>query len=328
VIVNTPNRQRAVVKLGSGSIAGKMDNGVIGIKEDLLKEFVDGVCDLHDAGVDVIVVSSGAVAAGMATLSLTERPTNPQELGYLASVGQPILMELYNELFRMRQKVTAQVMPERDSYHLKDRREHVFGVRARQIRDGVIPIINENDPVVHTELTFGDNDFVATLEAMGMKADFLLLLTDQPGIMTADPRKDPDAKLIERIEDVTPELFASIGSGSDLGSGGGSLSKIYASDIARHSGVHPIIASVEHAGNLVELINGKLPASRFSLKNTKRYDLDIACEILDRIAQEYEQLHMGISMLRDTIPTLIQSQHTNFVFKFLSAQCECVNDWC
>lgn len=287
MIVNSPRRPRVPVKVGSSSVAGMLDSGVIGIKEDFLKELVRGICHMQDAGFDPVVISSGAVAAGMAELKLTQRPTDPIELGYLASVGQPLLMELYKELFRMHRKTIAQVMPERESYHDKSRREYMFSIRNRQMEDRIIPIINENDPVVHTELAFGDNDFVAALEAIGIEADYLVLLTDQRGIMTADPRKDPNAQLIEQIDDVTPELFASIGSGSDLGSGGGSLTKIYASDIVRHSGVQPIIASVEHAGNLLGLVDGSVEASRFSLKSKKRYDLDIACDILDCIAREW-----------------------------------------
>lgn len=289
--VNAPIKDKGtvVVKVGSGSIAGINSDGVVDIKEEVLKNLVEGICDLRDSGYKVVAVLSGAVAAGMAELGESERPTDPNELALRAALGQPRLMEMLKEHFRLRTTMVAQVLPERETYHDRDRRQFLIDNTELMLANGIVPVFNENDPVVHTELTFGDNDYVALLEAIGIKADYLLLLTDQQGILTADPKFDHNAQLIECIDEVTPELFAAIGAGSGLGSGGGNITKLSAGDIARHSGVRPIIASVDYVHNLVGLLEGSIPATRFTLRNDVHYDLDIACDLIDKIAQHYEQ---------------------------------------
>lgn len=285
-----------VVKLGSNSatkiteIDGKK---VRVIDSERIGTFVSGVMDLRSQGYRVVVVSSGAVAGGMAIDGLIDRPSDPSVLGELASIGQPRLMDEYNRHLSSYNIALAQILPERESYHNKERREHIFNVRRHNIENGRFVVINENDAVVSAELRFGDNDFVALLEAMGMHADYLLLLTDSPGIMTGDPKTDPNAQLIESVDDVTSELFAINGNGGGIGSAMGSVTKIYASDIARHSGIQSIVASSEHAGDLIGLIEGRVPATRFTVKDDRRYDLDIACAIIDEIAKSAD--HIDVS---------------------------------
>lgn len=288
--MNEDKKPLVIVKIGSGSIASPNENGVIGVNKDLLAELASGIDQLQKNNYNVIVVTSGAVAAGMAVKELSVRPTDPSELGYLASVGQPVLMDIYSELFGKYGTLIAQVMPERASYHDKTRRDRMFEIRKLQLEANILVFINENDPVVGDELTFGDNDFVAALESIGMDADYLVLLTDQDGILSGDPKANVDVDLIEYIDDVTPELFTKIGAGSGslLGSGGGSLTKIYAADLVRHNGVQPIIANVTNSNNLIGLVEGDIKATRFFVKNSKQYDVDFACEILDRIAQSYQ----------------------------------------
>ena len=206
----------------------------------------------------VVLVSSGAVAEGMQRLGWKKRPTAVNELQAAAAVGQMGLVQMYESCFAEHALHTAQVLLTHDD--LADRKRYLNARSTlRTLLDlGVIPIINENDTVVTDEIRFGDNDTLASLVANLIEADALVILTDQAGLYSADPRKNPDAKFIQHATagDEALEQMAG-GAGSSVGTGG-MLTKILAAKRAARSGAHTIIASGREKEVLIKLASGEV----------------------------------------------------------------------
>src|SRR3954468_16206709 len=207
-----------VVKLGSSIVAE--DSGELRLS--VVARICEEVAALHRAGVDVVVVTSGAIARGMHMLDLPVRPTAIDQLQAASAVGQGRLYRTYDELLRERGVRTAQVLL--TFFDMSARTHYLNARRTLQalLAWRIVPVINENDTTTTDELSFGDNDFLAAQVAVLLQARLLVLLTDMPGVFSADPRKDPTARLIEEVTDF--EALAaqtSIGhSASPLGSGG------------------------------------------------------------------------------------------------------------
>src|SRR3954467_13515107 len=186
-----------VVKLGSSIVAE--DSGALRLS--VVARICDEVAALHAAGTDVIVVTSGAIARGMHMLEMPVRPTAIEQLQAASAVGQGRLYRTYDELLRERDGRTAQVLL---TFFDMSARTHYLNAR-RTLRAllewRVVPVINENDTTTTDEISFGDNDFLAAQVAVLLQAKLLVLLTDQPGVFSADPRRDPSASLIEEIGD-------------------------------------------------------------------------------------------------------------------------------
>jgi glutamate 5-kinase len=206
----------------------------------------------------VVLVSSGAVAEGMQRLGWKKRPTAVNELQAAAAVGQMGLVQMYESCFAEHSLRTAQVLLTHDD--LADRKRYLNARSTlRTLLDlGVIPIINENDTVVTDEIRFGDNDTLASLVANLIEADALVILTDQAGLYSADPRNNPDAKFIQHATagDEALEKMAG-GAGSSVGTGG-MLTKILAAKRAARSGAHTIIASGREKDVLIKLASGEV----------------------------------------------------------------------
>lgn len=224
---------------------------------DRLERLVRQICDVANEGREVLVVTSGAIGAGMSRLGLTERPKTIPEKQAVAAVGQGLLMQMYEKLFSEYGHTVAQVLLTRED--IDDRRRHLNARHAllALLRFGVIPIINENDTVAVDEIKFGDNDTLGALVTGLVDADLLILLSDVDGVYDADPRTRPDAELIQVITDVTGELESVAGGpGSALGSGG-MATKIQAAKIAMQSGAAMVIANGDRPNVLRELLGGK-----------------------------------------------------------------------
>jgi len=244
---------RAVVKVGTSSVTrdtGELDEAALG-------KLAGEVADAHDAGHSVVLVSSGAIAAGLPLVGLARRPSDIGTLQAIAAVGQPRLMARLTEQFAGRGLVTGQVLLT----------PHDFGQRAqylhaRQTLDclldlDVVPVVNENDTVADDEIRYGDNDRLAALVSHLVHADVLVLLTDTHGLFTADPRRDGEASLIEEVLEVDAALEAVAGgAGSDRGSGG-MASKLAAAKIAAWSGVRAVIAAADTPGVLLRAIEAE-----------------------------------------------------------------------
>jgi glutamate 5-kinase len=242
-----------VVKVGSSSLTD--EHGALDV--DSIGRLTDDVAEAAATGHQVVVVTSGAVAAGLPALGLATRPTVVGVLQAVAAVGQPLLMAEWRQALAQRGLVAGQVLM--TPYDFLHRSRYLFARETmRRLLDlRVVPVVNENDTLADDEIRFGDNDRIAALVAHLVSADLLLLLTDQAGLYTADPRLDPDARLIEVVPDLEAQLdHIAGGAGTDRGSGGMS-SKLTAARIAAWSGVRAVIAAAGRTGALADAIAGK-----------------------------------------------------------------------
>lgn len=237
---STPMK-RIVVKVGTSTLTG----GEVHLDLARMVDLVRQIAALSTAGHQVALVTSGGIAAGREAMAYPDLAHFLPAKQMLAAVGQPRLMAIYTQLFSLYQQQIAQVLLTRED--LLDRRRYLNARNTLEalLSYGIIPIINENDTTATAEIRFGDNDNLSALVANVLEADLLLMLTDQDGLFTADPRKDPGAVLISRIEqpDIPEEIMASAWD-SALGLGtGGMASKLQAADLARRTGTAVIIAN-------------------------------------------------------------------------------------
>lgn len=244
---------RIVVKVGSALVT----NDGHGLDHNAIARWAEQIARLQKMGKEVILVSSGAIAEGMLRLGWTRRPAEVHELQAAAAVGQMGLVQAYEGHFRAFGVSTAQVLLTHQN--LEDR-EQYLNARAtlrELLRLGVVPIINENDTVVTNEIKVGDNDTLGALVTNLVEADVLVILTDQRGLYTADPRSNPDARFVSeaRAGDPALEKMAS-GAASSL-SKGGMITKILAAKRAARSGASTVIASGREPDCLVRLASGE-----------------------------------------------------------------------
>ena len=244
---------RLVVKVGSSSITD--DTGHV--DEAAVAKLCTEAAGLRSDGHVVVIVTSGAIAAGLPAVGLDgERPRDAVTLQAVSAVGQTRLMRVYEGAFAEHGLVAGQVLLVPHDFTLRQQYLHARSTIERMLDLGVVPIVNENDAVADDEIRFGDNDRLAALVAHLVSADLLVLLTDAPGLLTADPRLDSSASLIEEILEVDHELEAvAAGPGTDRGSGG-MASKLAAAKIAAWSGVRAVIAQASRAGVLADVVGG------------------------------------------------------------------------
>lgn len=229
--------QRWVVKIGSALLTadGK------GLDRAAMAVWVEQMVALHDAGVELVLVSSGAVAAGMSRLGWAQRPTAMHELQAAAAIGQMGLVQAWESSFALHDRRTAQVLLTHDDLSDRKRYLNARSTLRALVELGVVPVINENDTVVTDEIRFGDNDTLAALVANLVEADLLVILTDRDGMFDADPRANPDAQLIHEARADDPSLDAVAGgTGGALGRGG-MQTKLRAARLAARSGAHTMI---------------------------------------------------------------------------------------
>ena len=234
-------KKRVVVKIGSSSLNYE-ETGNLNFTK--LEHLVRELCNLRNRGMDVCLVSSGAIAVGRKSLGLTERPKNISTKQACAAVGQAKLMMAYQKLFAEYNQVAGQVLMTKNTMINPTSRENAVHTFEELFRLGVIPIVNENDTVSTYEMQFGDNDTLSAIVASLVGADLLILLSDIDGLFTDDPRKNPAAELIEVVEQMDASIFgmAKSSTGSDVGTGG-MATKLTAARIATLSGADMIIAN-------------------------------------------------------------------------------------
>lgn len=253
------SRRLVIVKIGTSSLTDA--KGVID------RSMIHGTCRqiaaLRAAGDDVVLVTSGAVAAGVSALGLPERPSDMRTLQALAAAGQSRLMEVYNAEFGALGLVAAQVLLVPNDF--VDRRQylHARETLERLLELGCVPVVNENDAIANDEIRFGDNDRIAALLSHLLRADVLVLLTDTDGLYTSDPRRDPEARLVVDVRPGDALMSVSAGeSGSNRGSGG-MASKLSAARIAAWSGVRAVIARAEADDVIVRAVAGEAVGTTF-----------------------------------------------------------------
>jgi glutamate 5-kinase len=251
---------RIIVKVGSSLVT----NEGRGLDHAAIARWASQIASLRTLGKEVVLVSSGAIAEGMLRLQFGARPTDIHELQACAAVGQMGLAQIYETSFRAHGIGTAQVLLTHADLADRERYLNARSTLTTLLRLGVVPIINENDTVVTDEIKFGDNDTLGALVANLIEADALVILTDQRGLYSADPRKDPAARLIEQAEagDASLEAMAG-GAGSSIGRGG-MLTKVLAAKRAARSGAHTVIAWGREENVLVRLANGESIGTQLS----------------------------------------------------------------
>ncbi|MDB4476125.1 glutamate 5-kinase [bacterium] len=244
--------KRWVVKIGSALLT---DDGR-SIDETVISGLVAELAHLRERGCEVLLVSSGAVAAGLLRLGATQRPSELHELQAAAAVGQSALLRRYEEAFAEKGLMVAQILLGHDDVLARDRYLNARAALKTLLAHGVVPVINENDTVVTDEIRFGDNDTLAALVANLVDADVLVLLTDQAGLFDADPRTQAQAKLIEHARADDPALDAVAGAGGVLGRGG-MVTKLRAARLAARSGTETVIVSGREPQVLARIARGE-----------------------------------------------------------------------
>ena len=244
--------RRVVVKIGSALLT----NDGRGLDEAAIGGWVDQLAELHRRGVEVVLVSSGAVAEGMVRLGWQVRPSALHDLQAAAAVGQTGLVRSYEDNFARFDIRTAQILLTHDDLSNRKRYLNARSALRTLINLGVVAIVNENDTVVTDEIRFGDNDTLGALVVNLLEADALIILTDQEGLYNADPRKDADAQLISEGKADDPRWVAVAGDGGKLGRGG-MATKIRAARLAARSGALTLIASGRQPRVLSRLLEGE-----------------------------------------------------------------------
>ncbi|SMN11536.1 Glutamate 5-kinase / RNA-binding C-terminal domain PUA [uncultured Candidatus Thioglobus sp.] len=246
--------KRWVVKIGSALLT----NDGKGLDKIAIASWVAQITHLKSQGIDIVLVSSGAIAEGMKRLEWHERPTDIHQLQAAAAVGQMGLVQTYESLFAKQNIHTAQVLLTHSNLENQEQSDNISATLDALLALGTLPIVNENDTVATEEIKFGDNDTLAALVANLIGAEQLIILTDQGGVYDADPRQNTNAKLIKKIhvDDKRLAKVASRTSGS-LGSGG-MYTKVLAAQVASKTGVKTVIASGREKEVLSRIGNGEL----------------------------------------------------------------------
>lgn len=245
--------KRVVIKVGSSTLAGDE----AGLDRAYVASLVDQVCALRDAGHSPLIVSSGAIAAGLGPLGLADRPADMPTLQAAASVGQVRLVEAYTTLFAERGVAVGQVLLTRHDTADRDAYLHARDTFERLLALGAVPVVNENDTVAVEEIRFGDNDTLAALVATMIHADLVVVLSDIDGLYDADPRITEEARLLEQVDELTEDLVAAAGgSGSAVGSGG-MATKIEAARVLMRAGIPMVVCDGRRSGVVVDAVAGR-----------------------------------------------------------------------
>ena len=243
-----------MVKIGSATLTH--ETGRLNLRR--LERLAAVLSDLANRGLEIVLVSSGAVSAGMAKLELTSRPREVDEIQACAAVGQAELMFIYERAFGLFGRKIAQILLTRDAVDVPARRANAEAIFATILRFGCLPIVNENDAISSEEIKFSGNDILSAYVARLCRADLLVNLTDQGGLYTADPRKSPEAKLIRHVPELTDEIFdCAGGAGTERGTGG-AYSKLEAALIAAAYDIPTIIARGADPAVLYDICDGRV----------------------------------------------------------------------
>lgn len=270
------DRRRIVVKIGSSSLQHEQTGDLDYIR---LEKLVRELCDIRNQGKDVILVTSGAIAAGKKAVGIREITEENKERQMAvkqacAAVGQARLMMTYQKIFSEYNQVAAQILMTKNTIVDDLNRFNAHNTFTQLLRMGVIPIVNENDTVATYEIEIGDNDTLSAIVAALVEADLLILLSDIDGLYTDDPRRNPEAAFIPQVDELTEELLAmgKGSTGSNVGTGGMNT-KLQAARIATSSGVDMVIANSKDIGILHRILDGREEGTLFVARRDETFDL-------------------------------------------------------
>ena len=272
-------KKRVIIKIGSSSLQHEETGGMDYYK---IEKLVRELCDLHNKGMDVCLVSSGAIATGRQTLGMKTRPKKIATKQALAAVGQAKLMMTYQKIFAEYNQIAGQVLMTKNTVIDNVSRKNAQNTLEELFHLGVIPIVNENDTISTYEMQFGDNDTLSAMVASLTHADLLILLSDIDGLYTDDPHTNPNAKLVTEVNRLDESFFmmAKDSTGSDVGTGG-MATKLNAARIATSSGADMIIANGADVGIIHRIFEDRYVGTLFHAN----YDEDFYIEdyVMDRI---------------------------------------------
>lgn len=255
---------RAVIKIGTSTLAHS--TGCLNIRR--VEEICKIISDLKNAGNEIIMVSSGAIGMGAGKLALKEKPSDIPTKQAAAAIGQCELMYTYDKLFSEYNHIVAQILITGEDTENEERHKNFNNTLTRLLELSAIPIINENDTVATKEIIIGDNDTLAAIVAVSVKADMLILLSDIDGLYTRDPHTYPDAELISEVKEINEETEAlADGHISKLGTGG-MKTKITAAKTVTEKGIDMIITNGARPEKLYDIFEGKPVGTRF-IKTSK-----------------------------------------------------------
>jgi glutamate 5-kinase len=241
-----------VAKIGTSSLTDEMGE----ISRSAIEKLCAEVAAVRSEGHQVVIVTSGAIAAGLPSLGMggPKRPRDARTLQAVSAVGQSRLMRVYDDVLASHGLIGGQVLLAPLDFMIRQQYLHARGTLTRLLELGTVPVVNENDAIADDEIRFGDNDRLAALVAHLVEAELLVLLTDTPGLLTADPRLDSSASLIEEIVEVDHELEQLAGGAGTVRGSGGMASKIAAAKISAWTGVRAVIASASREGVLLDAL--------------------------------------------------------------------------
>ena len=261
---NRKSARRWVVKVGSALLTSQTE----GLNLDTIQRLANDISELCQKGIEVVLVSSGAIGEGMQRLGWKERPHEIYKLQAAAAVGQMGLIEAYESEFNQHGIHTAQILLTGDDLSHRERYLNARSTLKTLLGLGVVPVVNENDTVVTEEIHFGDNDTLASLVANLVEAELMVLLTDQDGLYDKNPRVDASAKLIPEVSAGDRSLEDFAGPGGALGRGG-MLTKVRAAEKAARSGTRTVIASGKKDGVLQTLLAGESVGTKFTVSRER-----------------------------------------------------------
>lgn len=251
-------KKRIVVKVGTSTLTHKTGKTNIARISDL----VNVLADLHNMGHEIILVSSGAIAIGTSRLGLKRKPDTIMGKQAAAAVGQGELMFLYDKFFGEYDVVVSQLLFTYDALENPDNKEHLTNTFNQLLEYGSIPVVNENDSVSIEELLNGDNDCLSATVAELIGADMLILLTDTDGLYDGNPSENPEARLIDIVEEITEEIEAFAGGAGKRGTGG-FMTKVKAAKIATSAGIPVVVMNGEDPKKIYDVLNGENVGTKF-----------------------------------------------------------------
>ncbi|MBN2027397.1 MAG: glutamate 5-kinase [Actinobacteria bacterium] len=250
---------RLVIKVGTYTLNDKAGR----LNREHMRDLVGQIASLRQAGREIILVSSGAIAAGVELLGLPERPSDIPSLQAASSVGQGLLLRLYTEFFAAYGILVGQVLFTQYDFAHRQQYLNARNTFRSLLEQGVVPLVNENDTVAVEEIRFGDNDRLAALVAVLTDADLLVMLSDIKGLYTADPKRERGARIIREVEKITPEMARFAGKAMEEHSSGGMVAKLEAARIATASGIGVVLARGRDPDVLAAILEGRQVGTYF-----------------------------------------------------------------
>lgn len=257
---------RIVVKVGTSTLT--YDTGKINLRR--MSKLAQVLSDLKNAGIEIALVTSGAIGVGVGKLGLKERPHDTPGRQAAATVGQCELMFLYDKFFGEYGNITGQLLVTKDDFDDEERHRNLHNSFMKLFEYGAIPVINENDSVAVDEIVFGDNDSLSAHVAKIVDADLLIILTDIDGLFSANPREDENAVLIHSVDAITDEILALAGgSGTSRGTGG-MITKLHAAQIATTAGIDTVVMNGSDPEEIYKLLDGRQIGTLFKAQGESK----------------------------------------------------------